>query len=98
MADFRKWFYALAFVALIAGLTVPASAQIVPFNCTVTQGGATPTVRVEGYTEQVGDLVLGCSGGTPTSAGGLVPGVDITITLTPTSPARSLRAPLKTPS
>jgi hypothetical protein len=81
MADFRKWFYALAFVALIAGLTVPASAQIVPFNCTVTQGGATPTVRVEGYTEQVGDLVLGCSGGTPTSAGGLVPGVDITITL-----------------
>jgi len=66
MADFRKWFYALAFVALIAGLTVPASAQIVPFNCTVTQGGATPTVRVEGYTELVGDLVLGCSGGTPT--------------------------------
>ena len=34
MADFRKWFYALAVVALLAGLTVPASAQIVPFNCT----------------------------------------------------------------
>ena len=27
MADFRKWFYAFAVVALIAGLTVPANAQ-----------------------------------------------------------------------
>ena len=32
MADFRKWFYALAFVALIAGLTVPANAQVTPFT------------------------------------------------------------------
>ena len=27
MADFRKWLYAFAVVALLAGLTVPASAQ-----------------------------------------------------------------------
>ena len=27
MADFRKWFYAFAVVALLAGLTIPASAQ-----------------------------------------------------------------------
>jgi len=80
MADFRKWFYALAFVALIAGLTVPASAQISPFTCSA-QAGVTPTVRVEGYTELVGDLVLGCQGGQPTIAGGIVPGVDITIVL-----------------
>ena len=80
MADFRKWFYALAFVALIAGLTVPASAQITPFTCSA-QAGVTPTVRVEGYTELVGDLVLGCQGGQPTTAGAIVPGVDITIVL-----------------
>jgi hypothetical protein len=80
MADFRKCFYALALVALIAGLTVPASAQIVPFTCSA-QAGVTPTVRVEGYTELVGDLVLGCQGGTPTLAGSQVPGVDITIVL-----------------
>jgi len=80
MADFRKCFYALALVALIAGLTIPASAQTVPFTCSA-QAGVTPTVRVEGYTELVGDLVLGCSGGTPTTSGALVPGVDITIIL-----------------
>jgi len=80
MADFRKWFYALAFVALIAGLTVPASAQITPFTCSA-QAGVTPTVRVEGYTELVGDLVLGCQGGQPTASGAIVPGVDITIVL-----------------
>jgi len=80
MADFRKWFYALAFVALIAGLTVPASAQITPFTCSA-QAGVTPTVRVEGYTELVGDLVLGCQGGQPTTSGAIVPGVDITIIL-----------------
>ena len=34
MADFRKWFYALAVVALLAGLTVPASAQSTAINCT----------------------------------------------------------------
>jgi len=78
MADFRKWFYALAFVALIAGLTIPANAQVTPFTCSA-QAGVTPTVRVEGYTELVGDLVLGCSGGTPTTSGALVPGVNITL-------------------
>ena len=80
MADFRKWFYAFAFVALIAGLTAPANAQVTPFTCSA-QAGVTPTVRVEGYTELVGDLVLGCSGGTPTTSGAIVPGVDITIVL-----------------
>jgi len=80
MADFRKWFYALAFVALIVGLTAPANAQVTPFTCSA-QAGVTPTVRAEGYTEQVGDLVLGCQGGQSTTAGAIVPGVDITIIL-----------------
>ena len=35
MADFRRWFYALAVVALLAGFTVPVSAQDspVPVHC-----------------------------------------------------------------
>lgn len=80
MADFRKWFYALALVAAIAVMTVPASAQAVPFSCT-SQAAVTPTVRVEGYTELVGDLLLQCTGGTPTAAGQAVSPVNITIVL-----------------
>jgi hypothetical protein len=79
MADFRKWLYALAVVALLAGLTIPASAQ-----STVTCGLQTATnnlVRAEGYTEQVGDVVLACTGGVPTAAGSAVQPVNIQIFL-----------------
>lgn len=80
MADFRKWFYALALVALVMGLTIPASAQIQPFTCNA-QAGVTPTIRYEGYTELVGDLILSCFGGTPTAVNQQVPGVNITLVL-----------------
>ncbi len=62
MADFRKWFYALAVVALLAGLSIPASAQGTAVNC-INGGATTPIVRAEGLTELMGDLVLNCSGG-----------------------------------
>ena len=80
MADFRKWFYALAVVALLAGLTVPASAQAPPFNCN-TSVSVVPIVRAEGYTELVGDLQLTCNGGVPTTPGQLVPQANITVFL-----------------
>jgi len=80
MADFRRWFYALAVVALLAGLIVPANAQTTPFQCS-TNAGVTPTVRAEGYTEYVGDLLLICSGGQATTAGALVPRVNILVSL-----------------
>lgn len=80
MADFRKWFYALAVVALLAGFTVPVSAQAPPFQC-VANAGVPPIVRAEGYTELVGDLTLNCSGGVPTPAGQFVPQVNVTILL-----------------
>ena len=80
MADFRKLFYALAVVALLAGLTMPASAQVPPFGCT-TSVSVAPIVRSEGYTEHVGDLVLNCTGGQPTTAGQPVPQVNITVFL-----------------
>jgi len=78
MAEFRRCLYALAFVALLAGLTVPASAQT--FNCTNTTG-VPPTVRAEGYAELVGDLIIDCTGGVPTPPGQLVPQVNIAINL-----------------
>jgi hypothetical protein len=80
MADFRKWIYALAVVALLAGFTVPASAQAPPFQC-VANAGTPPIVRAEGFTELVGDLTLNCTGGTPTSAGQAVPQVNFQIFL-----------------
>jgi hypothetical protein len=80
MADFRKWFYALAVVALLAGFTVPVSAQAPPFQC-VANAGVPPIVRAEGYTELVGDLTLNCVGGVPTPAGQTVPPVNVTILL-----------------
>jgi hypothetical protein len=80
MADFRKWFYALAVVALFAGLTTPASAQVPPFNCS-TSVSVVPIVRAEGYTELVGDIQLTCNGGVPTTPGQLVPQANITVFL-----------------
>jgi hypothetical protein len=78
MADFRKLIYALALVAMLAGLTIPASAQANPFVC-LTNGGVPPIIRAEGYTELVGDLTLNCTGGVPTPAGQVVPQVNFQI-------------------
>jgi hypothetical protein len=79
MADFRKWLFALAVVALLAGLTVPASAQSTTV-CTI-QSATDNLARAEGYTELVGDVLLACTGGTPTAAGQPVPQINIQIFL-----------------
>jgi len=86
MADFRKWFYALAVVVLLAGLSIPASAQGTGTTAvTCNNGGATtPIVRAEGLTELMGDLVLNCTGGPATPANQVVPQVNITIILSVT--------------
>jgi hypothetical protein len=78
MADFRRCLYALALVALLAGLTVPASAQA--FQCQSSTSNV-PLVRAEGYTELLGDIVLDCTGGIPTPPGQTVPTVSITVAL-----------------
>jgi hypothetical protein len=79
MADFRKWLFALAVVALLAGLTVPASAQTTTV-CTI-QSATDNLARAEGYTELVGDVLLACTGGTPTAAGQPIPQITIQIFL-----------------
>jgi hypothetical protein len=50
------------------------------FLCFAT-AGLPPFVRAEGITEQMGDLVLNCTGGTPTPAGKPIPEYTITLTL-----------------
>jgi hypothetical protein len=82
MADFRKWLFAFAVVALLAGLTVPASAQgtSAAVVCTV-QSATNNLIRTQGYTEQVGDVVIQCTGGTPTQLGQPIPPVDIQVFL-----------------
>ena len=73
MADFRKWFYALAVVALLAGLTRCRLALKQRSLQLQQQPSTNPIVRAEGYTEQVGDLALNCTGGVPTPLGTLCP-------------------------
>ncbi len=71
MADFRKWLFAFAVVALLLGMGTSASAQGInnaAFACTAN-AGVPPIVRAEGITELVGDLILNCTGGTFTPAG-----------------------------
>ena len=82
MADFRKWLYAFAVVALLAGFTIPASAQVL-MSC---QGSANnPLIRAEEYTAQAGDIFITCTGGVPTVQGALIPKVNITVFVTNTN-------------
>jgi hypothetical protein len=62
--------------ALLTGVfSISASAQVI---CSA-QAGATQTERSEGNTELLGDIVLVCTGGTPTAAGSVVPAINITV-------------------
>jgi len=84
MTDFRRWILALAVLALCV---VGANAQVVSgggggnFACTAANASVTPTLRSEGITELVGDIVLVCTGGTPVTAGGNIPQANITVFL-----------------
>jgi hypothetical protein len=76
MADFRKCFLAFAVLALLSSIAVAQPA----LQC-VANAGVPPTVRAEGLTELVGDLILNCTGGVPTPAGGVVPQANVTVFL-----------------
>lgn len=81
MTNFRKWSPVLAVVALMIGAAATANAQqVAAFSC-VGNAGVPPIVRAEGLAELVGDIVLNCSGGTPTAASVLVPQTNVQIFL-----------------
>jgi hypothetical protein len=79
MVDFRRMIPVLAVLAFLLGSAVTASAQT-PFQCFANGGVSTPA-RAEGLTELVGDLVLNCTGGTPTPFGQVIPPVNIQVFL-----------------
>ncbi len=80
MADFRKWLFAFALVALLLGGSM-ANAQIQGGMICQANAGAPVIVRSEGITELVGDLLLVCTGGTPTASGQQVAVTNVTLTL-----------------
>jgi hypothetical protein len=81
MADFRKMIPVLAIFGLLLGTAVTANAQAGPaFSC-FANAGVPPLVRAEGITELVGDILLNCTGGTPTPPGQEIPRVNIQIFL-----------------
>jgi hypothetical protein len=81
MADFRKYVYALAVLALLLGSAVSARAQTPgpAFQC-VANAGVPALLRAEGLTELNGEVTLNCTGvpvGWPTDGNG-IPFVDPT--------------------
>jgi hypothetical protein len=87
MADFRRLILALTVLALCAA---GAYAQVgIPsggpngtsFSCTAVNGAVTPSLRQEGLTEMVGDIVINCTGGTNTAVGSQIQQATITVFL-----------------
>jgi hypothetical protein len=91
MVDFRRMIPVLAVIAFLLGSAVTVSAQIPgqAFQCFANGGVSTPA-RSEGITELVGDLVLQCTGGTPTAPGVEIPRVNIQVFLNTSLTSRLL--------
>ena len=80
--NFRRWITALAVVTLFVGLAAAqTSGGGTALTCnTVAQ--VTPTIRSEGLTEEVGDIVITCQGGTYVALNTAIPQGNIVISLT----------------
>jgi len=88
MAEFRKLFYAFGLAALITGASSTASAQTTT-QCTGS-AGVPPIIRAESFSDLVGDYILTCTGGTPTTVGATVPQVNFTLTVSTNITSRLL--------
>ncbi len=92
MVTFRKSFLLLALIAMMA-TAVHAQIGVTPaFQC-VANAGVPPIVRAEGLAELVGDVVLNCTGGTPTAGGQFVPKVNFRAFLNTNVTSRLLDGP-----
>jgi len=81
MADFRRCILAFAVVALLLGLLPTANAQVTNGVSCTANAAVPPTLRAEGLTELVGDIVLNCTGGTSTPLGQIIPQANIQVFL-----------------
>jgi hypothetical protein len=78
MVDFRKALLVLAVLVFATGI---ASAQLVnPLQC-VASSGVPPIARAEGVAEEVGQVIIRCTGGTPTPLGAPISTVNVQIFL-----------------
>jgi large repetitive protein len=80
MADFRKWLLALAAVAVLLSLGSSSAYAQGAFTC-VSNAGAPNIVRGEGVAELVGDIILNCTGGQPTTGGKSIPLSNVQVSL-----------------
>ena len=93
MVDFRKWLLALAVVGLLLGIgSSTANAQTNSFSCQAT-AGVPNIIRSEGITELLGDLVLNCTGGTPTLEGAPIPLQNVQISVNTNITSRIVGSP-----
>jgi len=82
MVDFRKWLFALAAAGLLLGIGSSAANAQGTLQCTTTAGGGVNVnIRSEGVTELLGDLIINCTGGTPTAGGIAIPLENIQISI-----------------
>jgi len=81
MVAFRRWSFAFAAVTLLAGLASAQTPQTT-FSCAAAVS-VPPTLRAEGFTELIGDIVLTCSGGSSTAfvPGAPLPTANISVSL-----------------
>jgi hypothetical protein len=101
--NFRRWITALAVLALFAGF---ASAQVAVstassglFQCQASVA-VPPTLRAEGLTELIGDIVINCSGGVAPIAGSTtpLPTANFTVSLGANVTSRLMSYQFSTPS
>lgn len=87
MSGFRKAFLLMAVLVLVTGI---ASAQSTPLQC-VANSGTTPPVRAEGVAEEVGQVIITCTGGTSTTPyGAAIPTFNVQIFLSTNVTSRLL--------
>lgn len=80
MVTFRKSLLLMAILGVLASVASAQVGQTPAFQC-VANAGVPPLVRAEGLAELVGDVVLNCTGGTPTQLAVEVPKVNIRVFL-----------------
>ena len=65
-------------VAVVVSMLTASRADAAALACSASVS-VTPSVRAEGATEAIGDVVVSCTGGTPTLAAQAVPSVTVTL-------------------
>lgn len=90
MTSIRGCSRGLAALALLLIPALPVEAQ--PFSCSANSA-TPPLLRAEGHTELVTDMLLTCSGGTPTPLGQPVPQYNLQIFLNTNVTSRLLTGP-----